>query len=158
MITTILFGGLGNQMFIYATCKAMALRLNTPLSINIKQGFKDDVLYHRKYELDAFDVKFEKTGVKTFNIPLAKFWRKISRIIGFNILAPSYAFIKEKINDSGIDERILQTTKQNVFLEGYWINPKYFEPYEYVIRDDFSIKCPIPNFVKEEETEMFDWS
>lgn len=155
MIATVIFGGLGNQMFIYATSRAMSLRLKTPLAINIKQGFKDDILYHRNYELDAFNVKFQESGISSFNIPFAKIWRKLSRIIGFNILAPSYSFFKEKIFNSGIDERILTTSKRNVFLEGYWINPKYFEEYEGIIRGDFTIKCPIPSEVLEEEHKIF---
>ena len=155
MISTVLFGGLGNQMFVYASSRAMALRLKTDLAMNIKQGFVDDVLYHRHYELDAFNVQFKQGGVTTFDIPFAKLFRKISRIIGLNILSPSYKFYKERRDSSGIDPRLFQINQKNVFLEGYWINPRYFEDYKEIIRKEFTLKNPIAPHVLSEEQEIF---
>lgn len=155
MVSTVIFGGLGNQMFVYASSRAMALRLKTELAINIRQGFIDDILYHRHYELDAFNIEFKQGGIKTFDIPCAKFIRKISRILGFNILSPSYKFYKEKRDLSGIDPRLFQTNQKNVFLEGYWINPRYFEDYEDIIRKEFTLKNPIAPHVLSEEKKIF---
>lgn len=42
MIATTLFGGMGNQMFIYAMARAMALRNGVSASFNIVDGFKYD--------------------------------------------------------------------------------------------------------------------
>ena len=45
MITTTLFGGLGNQMFIYAMVRAMSLRNNVPMAFNTRRGFERDFLF-----------------------------------------------------------------------------------------------------------------
>lgn len=46
MIATTLFGGLGNQMFIYAMVKSLALRNNTSYAFNKNNGFTTDVQFH----------------------------------------------------------------------------------------------------------------
>lgn len=155
MVSTVIFGGLGNQMFVYASSRAMALRLHTDLAMNIKQGFIDDILYHRHYELDAFNIQFQQGGIATFDIPCAKLIRKISRILGFNILCPTYKFFKEKRDSPGIDSRLFLSNHKNVFLEGYWINPRYFEDYADIIRQDFTLKNPVAHHVLAEENEIF---
>lgn len=48
-----LSGGLGNQLFIYATAKAMALDSGAELEFNIDR-FKDDKVYGRKFALGMF--------------------------------------------------------------------------------------------------------
>ena len=47
MIIARLKGGLGNQMFIYAASKALAVRNNTVLGLDTVTGFKYDHLYKR---------------------------------------------------------------------------------------------------------------
>ncbi len=54
MIATTLFGGLGNQMFIYATAKALSLHYRTPMAFNLRQGFEQDYKYQRHLELNHF--------------------------------------------------------------------------------------------------------
>lgn len=39
MITTTLRGGLGNQMFMYAMVKAMAIKNKTAMAFNLHEGF-----------------------------------------------------------------------------------------------------------------------
>ena len=48
MIVSSLRGGLGNQMFIYAMVKAMALRNNVPFAFNLTTDFANDEVYKRK--------------------------------------------------------------------------------------------------------------
>lgn len=54
MIVSSLRGGLGNQMFIYAMVKAMALRNNVPFAFNLTTDFANDEVYKRKLLLSYF--------------------------------------------------------------------------------------------------------
>ena len=53
-----LFGGLGNQLFIYATLRSLALKNYAELYIDIQSGFNEDIKYKRKYELEIFNPSF----------------------------------------------------------------------------------------------------
>ena len=136
MIATTLFGGLGNQMFIYAAVRAAALRNNTQMAFNIKQGFKDDILFHRSLELHHFYLNLPRATIETFDVPFGKYIRFISRKVGRNILCPKVLFIEEaKQPKSWICKQ------DNVFLEGYWADEYYFADFSDIIRKDFTIKA-----------------
>ena len=59
-IITQLSGGLGNQMFMYAAARAIALRMNADLYLDCKHGFKNDRLYRRNFALNHLDIKFKE--------------------------------------------------------------------------------------------------
>jgi len=135
MIATTLFGGLGNQMFIYAAVRAAALRNNTQMAFNLKQGFKDDIQFHRKLELYHFNLNLPEAKISTFDLPLGKYFRYISRKVGRNVLNPTIRFIR--------NVRMTSTwicNQDNVYLEGYWAGEHYFADFADVIRNDFTIK------------------
>lgn len=48
-----IIGGLGNQMFIYATARALALRIDADLILDTQSGYKND-LFKRNFLLDSF--------------------------------------------------------------------------------------------------------
>ena len=135
MIATTLYGGLGNQMFIYAAVRALSLRSHTPMAFNLKQGFKDDLLFHRSLELHHFELELPESKIATFDIPLGKYVRYVSRLLGFNVLKPSMRFLQER--NIGRDE-ILHAS--HAFIEGYFGQEEYFEDYSEVIRKDFTVK------------------
>ncbi len=143
MISTTLFGGLGNQMFIYAMVRAMSLRNRVSMAFNIKQGFKDDILYKRNLELNNFALQLPEAKIETFDIPYAKEFRWASRKLGFNILKPNNKFICEDAN-LHFQEELVSKKIKNAYLEGYWQSPKYFEDFEDIIRKDFNIAAELP--------------
>ena len=49
MIIARILGGLGNQLFIYAAARRLALKNKVPLKLDIVSGFKWDFAYKRKY-------------------------------------------------------------------------------------------------------------
>lgn len=135
MINTTLYGGLGNQMFIYAAARAAALRNNTGFAFNLRQGFVDDKLFHRELELHHFELDLPKSNVSTFDFPLGKYVRFLSRIVGFNIFCPHIQFIVEsKMPKSWI------CNIKDAYLEGYWAGEKHFADFGEVIRKDFTIR------------------
>ncbi|WP_303236443.1 alpha-1,2-fucosyltransferase [Phocaeicola coprophilus] len=150
MITTTLRGGLGNQMFMYAMVKAMAIKNKTAMAFNLHEGFDNDFQYQRKLELQYLNVDLGKHApFAVFDYKGARYAQIISKKIGRNILLPQYQIIEEKspmrFQSELINEHIL-----NAYLEGYWQSEKYFKNIEDQIRTDFTIKALISESVKAE--------
>lgn len=138
MITTTIWGGLGNQMFMYAAAKAMALRNHTQYAFNLKQGFIDDKLFNRHLELTNFNLTLPTAKVSTFDIPFGKGFRYISRKLGFNILKPWMEFIRESDHPDPRD--IVNNSTKHAYLQGYWGSEKYFLDIKDIIKRDFTIR------------------
>lgn len=149
MISTIISGGLGNQMFMYAMARAMALRNGTTAVFNLKYGFDRDYTYHRKLELQNFNVKLNVSRRLTFDYPNSRFLLNVSRRAGFNILAPRYKYVKESL-PLHFEEDLICMKDKNLFLEGYWQSERYFSDFRDIIRDEFSIIMPIDIDVENE--------
>ena len=147
MIAATLYGGLGNQMFVYAMSRAMSLRNNVPMAFNIKSGFERDLVYRRKLELDKFKLLLPTSPLITFDFWLGHFFERLSCKFGRNLLMPQYKYIKESFKDFHYESEILKKTFKNVYLEGYWQNPDYFEDFAETIRNDFELNVILPDSV-----------
>jgi hypothetical protein len=110
MIIMVLKGGLGNQMFQYACGRALSLRHNVPLVLNL--SVLGIARVARTYALDAF------------NICNVEFNQESSLVIN----EKHYHF----------DPSVLSLRFGK--LDGYWQSEKYFKDYESVIRQDFIFK------------------
>lgn len=149
MITTTIQGGLGNQMFMYAAARAMSLRNGTRLALNLKQGFKDDYKFNRHLELCNFNIELPQSHLSTFDVPFGKYFRWISRRIGYNILYPGMKFVIEDLKQN--PEKYTNNKSKNQYLHGYWGAEAYFKDYADVIKKDFTIKDEvISDEIKEE--------
>jgi hypothetical protein len=150
MIATTIFGGLGNQMFIYAMVRAMALRNNTEMAFNLNNGFATDHQFHRFLELGHFNLYLPQHTIATFNYnSFGRIIRNISRKIGRNLLSPSYLMVKEN-QELHFEKDIANLKHKNIYLEGYWQSMKYFKDCEATIRNDFQIRTQIPHDVDTE--------
>lgn len=134
MIIVKLQGGLGNQMFQYATARAVAERNKTDLGIDISwfDRYKNN-LVSRKYVLHNFNIsgRLLKTGI---------FYRILSKLVFLEDLRPIQKryYIKEK-KLFQFDSEILNVSK-NVYVDGYWQNEKYFKGIEGIIKKEFTLK------------------
>lgn len=135
MITVILSGGLGNQMFQFAAARSLSLKLNCRMSVDLYQLTKRSSAIHRDYQLDIFDADIQITGnwkvkliVKTFPYLYNKSWGKklLSRWKVFK-------------NEYSYDKRFESLT-DNTILFGYFQNEEYFREYKSQIRKDFTFK------------------
>jgi len=139
MVIARLFGGLGNQLFIYAAARRMALANNVPLRLDVESGFKWDVVYKRKYLLHQFNIKTETASqwescVSWVGRIRRYLLRRINKIIPFK----NRFYITEE--SQNFDPGILRyKVRRKVYLEGYWQSEKYFKDIEDVIRKDFQI-------------------
>jgi hypothetical protein len=153
MIVTRLFGGLGNQMFIYAMARALALRNSQKLVLDVDSGFERDFIYHRKFVLNTFAIKYKTNKFLTFNFISGRIVRKSSEILGRHILNPMYRYMKEKSDSKHFENKWIIEPQRNVILSGYWQSEKYFKDYEQQIRADFTF---VKTFSKDviDQTEM----
>jgi len=126
-------GGLGNQLFIYAHAKSIALAQNRKLVLDIYSGFAKDKMYKRSYELAKFDISpdfiieddsslFSRKLLKKVSIILSKF---LARKLKFFLYETSLAFNPLLVGcGSG---------QKHLYIDGYWQSEKYFDNYKEVI-------------------------
>lgn len=131
MITSRLVGGLGNQMFQYASARALSARLNTSLVLDASE-FSSYRLH--SYGLDNFAIAAEVLHAKQ-NVSL---WSKaVSRFKVFMRMGKTQNLCKEK--DLSFDPAVLDLP-DNSSLEGYWQSEKYFIDKADMIRTELAVK------------------
>ena len=130
MIFVRLSGGLGNQLFQYATARAIALREGVDVVIDDSWyeniGSQDT---HRSYELEYFNISHKK---------ISSFQKRALRISRLNFIKK----INTKILPMVFEEKNLKFDKKtesltkNSYLIGYWQSYKYFDhAYSFLIKD-----------------------
>jgi Glycosyl transferase family 11 len=150
-------GGLGNQMFQYALGRSLSLQLNTSLQLDLSfllnRGRNEKHVF-RDYELDIFnlDVKFANLKEKNNYIcpypsnPELAFWKLRKRVFKYNYYAEKkFSFDPEVISLKG-----------NIYLDGYWQTPKYFDKVKDIILADFSFKEDMSDNFKNIADEIRD--
>ncbi|MDR2948170.1 MAG: alpha-1,2-fucosyltransferase [Prevotella sp.] len=138
MVTVLLSGGLGNQMFQYAAAKALATRLNTSLRIDLYTFTKKTQATVRPYELDIFNIVNlpERSTLKGKLITKARPFIQKHRTFfqKFGILTDTYAILYQPVFES---------ITGNITMSGYFQNEKYFKDIVKVLRNDFTFKSPL---------------
>jgi hypothetical protein len=126
MIIVKLIGGLGNQMFQYATAKALAVSQHKPLYVDAT-AFETYTLHQlglQHFNLDLQHYKQPKRFVAKWN----RFFKKIIQ------------YHEQQFNY----DISLQNIKNDIlFLNGYFQSELYFNEYENYIREAFEIKSPL---------------
>lgn len=143
MVTVLLSGGLGNQMFQYAAARALAKRLNTPLAADLYPLIKKTHATIRPYELGIFKVDIPivstlRGKVLTKARPFVQKHRPFFRRLGF--FTDTYAVLYQPAFES---------LKGNITLSGYFQSEKYFSGAEADIRNDFTFRHPLNGKNKE---------
>jgi hypothetical protein len=142
MIVSHILGGLGNQMFQYASARAVAYKHNQILLLDLKD-FNDYPL-HNGFELGRiFNVEHQKATTKDISKVL---WmansRNLKRVFKHKLLK----YIKPKrfiVEYTSNYCKELNNAEDNIYLYGYWQNERYFKPIEHLVRKDFNFKLPL---------------
>ena len=79
-------GGLGNQLFAYATSRRLAYINNAELIIDDISGFANESLYQRSYSLDKFNIHARKASYWERGEPFGRVRRRLDQKI--NSLLP----------------------------------------------------------------------
>lgn len=141
-VIAIVKGGLGNQLFIYATARALALRTDRALYLDSTRGYtKDD--YGRSYRLNRFALKAEPMPEAWRIAPTLKHPRhKIIRALNKLLPRDQRTYFGEQRNTPPTQLTALQPRRERVTLLGYWQNEAYFADHAATIRTELA--PPIP--------------
>jgi len=146
------WGGLGNQMFVYAAGRALALRTNSTLILDHETGFKSD-LYKRSFELSKFRINIISANkIQTFNYRGGSFIRLLSNKIKRHIPFLNIKIFQE--NNFEFNDKLISNPNTNCYIKGYWQSEKYFKDFSNIIKQDFSIKTEMPDSVLKEASEI----
>jgi hypothetical protein len=132
-IIVCIMGGLGNQMFQYAAGRALSIRLNFDLKLDISwyctKGNND---VSREYLLDNFAIESIKASYSEIEeYKKQNLLRKIFRRFGFT----KSSYVRELSYNYWPSFSLI---KQPVYLLGQWQQEEYFNPVADVICQDFT--------------------
>jgi len=136
-----LFGGLGNQLFIYAAARRLALANHAELVLDDVSGFAKDIVYQRHYQLDHFNIPCRKATAMERLEPFSRLRRALKR--RWNQRLP-FEQQRYQVQDGvDYDARLLNfKPRGTVYLEGYWQSEDYFKDVADTIRQELQIKPP----------------
>ena len=138
MIVVRLMGGLGNQLFQYATARHLAAINNTELFVDTTfLDEKKESVTPRKYELNSFNVQTKIADAKLLHSFRGSDFSTGERII--TLIKTFGDRHKYKFDDYGFDEELLKL-KGNYYIRGFFQSEKYFKTMEPIIRKELSLK------------------
>ncbi|ADE13114.1 alpha-1,2-fucosyltransferase [Sideroxydans lithotrophicus] len=142
MVISNIIGGLGNQMFQYAAARALSLKLEVPLKLDIS-GFTNYAL-HQGFELDRiFGCKIEIASEADVHEILG--WQSASGIRRV-VSRPGMSIFRRKgfvVEPHFSYWNGIRKITGDCYLAGYWQSEKYFLDAAVEIRKDFSFKLPL---------------
>lgn len=146
MITVRAKGGLGNQLFQYATGYSLAKRLGQEVSIDIS-FFPNQTL--RGYKLDKLKLdktSFDEKRSKKIKVLKNKYLNKALRMINKSVihLGKSSIYLLECRSD--LVKAFPEISAENVYLDGYYQSEQYFVKYKEDLIRQFT-----PNYPSEAE-------
>jgi hypothetical protein len=137
-----LFGGIGNQLFIYVAARRLSLVNNAELVLDDVSGFVRDYVYQRHYQLDHFNIPCRKATMAERMEPFSRVRRYLKRRRNARLPFDQRGYIQQEGFD--FDPRLLQLKPRgDLYLEGYWQSEDYFKDVETTIRQDLQIQPPI---------------
>lgn len=144
MIITQVIGGLGNQMFQYAAGRALSLRKDTVLALDIS-GFENYVL-HQGFELGrVFNPSFEISAKTEVREMLGWQYPTIARRIVSRRPLVSFCSKRFVVEPHFHYWAGINNLNKDCYLSGYWQSEKYFSDEIPQLRADFKFRLPFEN-------------
>ncbi len=129
MILVEVSGGLGNQMFQYACGKALALRNNDRLALDLSWY---ETPGRRNFQLKHFDIKYDPCdNAGLLSLKNAHKFRRF----GEKVLHGNH---RVREHGTGYNGTVCNA-KGNLYLQGYWQSEKYFSDCRDAITEDFRL-------------------
>jgi Glycosyl transferase family 11 len=142
MIICQILGGLGNQMFQYATGRALSLALGSPLLLDLR-SFRRYSL-HNGFEINrVFSAPVQVATDSDVSSLLSwregQLIRKLLKRVRYPLLHGPHLVIEPHFN---YWPRLRERDAMS-YLMGYWQSEKYFKDFEPTIRADFRFKTAL---------------
>lgn len=120
-------GGLGNQMFCYASAYAVSKYLNIPLLVDTSTYAQDQ--WGRDYQLSQFSISAKESKLHRNSI-----WGKLARKIKLN----SYSIISETTGYKNLND-FIPLKNRSIYLDLFWHiqNYKIFHKYHSELKNEF---------------------
>ncbi|RME35547.1 MAG: alpha-1,2-fucosyltransferase [Gammaproteobacteria bacterium] len=148
-IIAIVKGGLGNQFFIYAAARALALRTGRDLYLDAELGYQDD-RYGRRYRLQHFPVRATLLPEEWRIAPSLRHPRhRLVRMANKLLPIRWRTYLAESHLDSPETMARYRPARRRVTLVGYWQNETFFADQAIRIREELT--PPLP---EDEETRI----
>lgn len=138
MIIVNLKGGLGNQMFQYAFGRALAIKNNDVLKLDTRsldQAKKLGNIY-RPFSLELFHIQKDLASLSDITLcqkPQSLLVKIKTKIINTLWGDQSNLFKPEYLNQTG-----------NLYLDGYFQSPRYFDSIKDILLNEFTLTSPLP--------------
>jgi len=146
MIVLKIKGGLGNQLFQYATGRALSIKLNTELKLDLT--FFDDPKYSMTYRLHRFNLPFTIARKVEYSHLLSYSSRSIFSRLLKKLGIKIYPFYK---NSHIIEEAIYKIFNNNLsydndyYIEGWLASENYFKDYRNILLKDLDADILLNN-------------
>lgn len=141
-VIAIVKGGLGNQLFIYAAARALALRTGRTLYLDTKRGFANDD-YGRSYRLNRFPIQAQAMPEAWRIAPTLKHPRhKLIRALNKLLPRDHRTYFAERHTQSATQLTALRPRRNRITLLGYWQNEAYFASHASTIQDELQPPAP----------------
>lgn len=149
MITVRLKGGLGNQLFQYATAYSLARRLEQNLQLDIS-FFPRQTL--RGYKLDKFNIEFSEVAGETskrlskIELIKSRYLNKLLRVSNIDMIHIKKDEVYFLETGSKMMNHFFDLDYKNIYLDGYYQSELYFSDYRNDILRQFT-----PNYEQDEK-------
>lgn len=136
-------GGIGNQLFCYASARRLAFVNDAELVVDAISGFSADHLYKRQYSLDIFHIEASKATLWQRMEPFGRLRRGIKRRLNRSLPLSKRRYIFQE--GVQFDQAILslRLQKGDTYFDGFGQSEDYFSDIESIIRNDLAFKPPL---------------
>ena len=137
MVVVHLYGGLGNQLFQYATGRSVAVHHRTALRLDAM-----DYTLHpsRAYCLGHFNIQAKLAWRGPFVGPLAGF--RSRHLLRWQRMLPYFWLRSIKDRPRHRFNPVIFEAGRNVRLKGYWQNERYFASIADLLRQELTVRTP----------------
>jgi len=142
MVISHILGGLGNQMFQYAAARALSLRIQRSLLLDLSD-FSNYTL-HQGFELErVFNLSVK--AAQRDDVKKVLGWQRAS-LLRRVIKRPIFSFLRKRsflVEPHFNYWSQLESMESDCYLMGYWQSERYFESIRQTIRKDFEFRQPL---------------
>jgi len=132
-------GGLGNQLFCYATARAVSLRNGLDLKLNTRTSYRNEK-YQRDCLLHRFNIDAKQAGAwQAYRGLFGRTRRSFSAKRDAKKPLGQRTLIKEPRDQRFMPELLELKPSKHVYLLGYWQDERYFADARSTLLNEFTL-------------------